>query len=333
MSRPTRQQVHPIDQMLTNLAIGFSNAPGSNFARKIFPVVPVVDQSGKYPIFSKDDILRDDAKRRAPGTAAMETGYDLSSGSYFCEEWALAHKLPIEIRRNMQGALDGDKAAVKLLASKMLIREDMLWIDAFFKAGVWTTDLAGVSGSPSAGEFKQFDASGSDPVGVIRTAIRTMGPLIGRKPNVLVMGPLVWDALQDHADLLARLGSNGNQIVGADLLKVLFGLEEVYVAESIRNTAAQGATFSGSYNMGKHMLLAYRAPTPPSSIMDLEPTAGAIMSWAEMDGMASAAASGAPTIETWWDDTVRSDYYRARSHMDMKVLCPDAGYFFEDAVS
>lgn len=323
---PTRQMVHPVDMILTNMSVGYMQDPRSHFARQIFPIVPVSDQSGKYQVFDKAAWLRDEAKRRAPGTLAADGGYTLSTGSYLCEEWAYRHKLPDEIRRNFQSPVSADLSAVKHVSEKLLIREDSQFASTFMGTGIWGTDFTGVSSSPSTNQFLQWDQSSSTPITDMRTGIRTVQKAIGRKPNVALIGPLVWDVLVDHSTVKSRIATSQTQIVTEQLIAALLGLDRVIVGESIYNSAAEGQTASMSHQLGKSVLLAYVTSAPS---MD-EPSAGYIFSWSEFDGVSAANAAA---IRTYRQDDIKSDWYEGNSFFDMRVTASDAGYYLTSCIA
>ena len=74
MPEPTGSDLH-IDTFLSNLSIGFLNAPSAYIADLVFPVVPTNKQSDKYAIYNKYDWFRDEARKRAPLTEGSGGGW------------------------------------------------------------------------------------------------------------------------------------------------------------------------------------------------------------------------------------------------------------------
>ena len=68
-----------VDSALTNLAVAYFQNPKKFIANKVAPIVPVAKASGKFFVHSKADLMRDEAKRRAPGQRFARTGAALRS--------------------------------------------------------------------------------------------------------------------------------------------------------------------------------------------------------------------------------------------------------------
>jgi hypothetical protein len=97
----------------------------------------------------------------------------------------------------------------------------------------------------------------------------------------MVIGPYVYKALRNHADVLDRIKyTQGPAIPTPNLLAQLFDVDKVLIAQAVKNTAAKGATESTDFIYGKHALLAYAAPSPGLK----QPTAGYIMAWTGLEG-------------------------------------------------
>ena len=72
MPQPTSSQVW-VDQLLTNVSVQYTN--GEYIADRLFPMLPVLKQSGIVPVVNQSAFFRNDAKLRAPGTKSVGTGY------------------------------------------------------------------------------------------------------------------------------------------------------------------------------------------------------------------------------------------------------------------
>lgn len=333
MANPTHSDLH-VQAALTNLSIAFSNEDNNSVFDKVFPTVPVTKQADKYFVYDREDWLRTDAKRRAPGAEIAIGGYNLSEDSYFAERYGLGMDIDDPSRANADPAvsdLDGD--AVAFLTEDLRIRMEKDWAAKYFVTGVWTgasstTDMTGVAAAPStATEFLQWNDDASTPIQDIRGEITSVAKRTGRKPNSLTLGVEVWTVLEDHPDLLDRIKFTEKGIVTTDLLASLLGLSNVWVGNMTENTAAEGGTASFSYQIGKSALLAYVAPNPGLRM----PSAGYTFAWTGMAGSPSGGRGA--RIKRYRLERNESDRIEAEIWKDFKVVSAPLGAFFTAAVA
>lgn len=326
MPNPVFQSVH-LDVPLTNLSIAYAQDAEQFIADKVFPMVPVEKQSDKYFTYDKGDLLRIEAKIRAPGTESEGGGYRVSSDRYSCERYALHKDIDDPTRKNSDSMLDPDADATEYLTQNLLMLRDQLWADRFFQAGgVWSTDYAGVAAAPGAGQFLRWSVPGSTPVQDIRRGRRDINGLTGYWPNKLVLGRTVFDTLLDHADLIDRIKyttkATGQSV--EDIMAELFQVEEVLIADAIRNTGVEGQAFVGTRIFGAGALLAYAAPAPSLR----RPSAGYTFSWSEFD----LVKRGGAAMKKFRMEQIESDRVEGQMSFDFKVTGQDLGAFFATAV-
>ena len=102
MAMPTLHDVH-IDGPLSNVSIAYRNE--TYLADQVFPILPVTKKSDKYFVFGREAWFRNVAAERAPGDAAKEIDYGITTASYNCVVKALAHVVPDEVRMNADSPL------------------------------------------------------------------------------------------------------------------------------------------------------------------------------------------------------------------------------------
>ena len=154
---------------------------------------------------------------------------------------------------------------------KGLIKRERLWVDSFFKGGVWTFDIDGGAATstsfsptvPANNDLQHWSDSASTPIEDIRLIKRYVLESTGFMPNTLVLGRPVFDALLDHSDIVGRLDrgqTTGPVVVMRDNLAALFELEQVLVMDAIHNTAAEGATASAFVHRRQARAAVLRGP-------------------------------------------------------------------------
>jgi hypothetical protein len=322
---PKMQDAH-IDRALTNISVSYLQDASAFIADKVFRIVPVKRQSDVFYQYSKADFMRDEAQVRGAGTESAGGDYGVEAQEpYYCRKHAFHKDVTEEERANYDEPLDADKDATDFVSQKMLIRREMQWASAFFKAGVWGREI---SGAEAAGEnaVVKWDLATSNPIKDITEAGVKMASETGYKPNTLVLSPFAFNALKNHEDILDRIKYTQKGIVTADLLATLFEVDHVYVAWSVVNSAAKGAAADVDFIMGKHALLCYSNPNPGLR----KPSAGYIFAWTGLEG---AGAYGNRIVRLPMDLLgLGTERIEGEMAFDIKKVCGDLGVFFKDIV-
>jgi len=326
MPQPTRGMVH-IDRALTNISVAYAQSAEMFVADRVFPIVNVQKQSDLYFKYAKEDWLRDEARMRAPGTESAGGMYEIETAEYFCKKYAFHRNITEEDRVNQDQPLNVDQDSVQFITQKLLLKRENLWANQFFTDGVWGTDMVGVDSSPTSGQFLRWDEDGSEPIEDISKGKMHMASLTGFKPNTLVLGAEVYEALRNHDDILSRIVFTQRGIVTADILSALFDVERVVVGWAIQNEANKGASEDTDFLLGKHALLAY---SPPSAGLK-QPAAGYVFAWT---GLMGAAAYGNRILRIPMPQLgMGTERIEGEMAFDLKVVSDDLGYFFQNAVS
>lgn len=323
---PTKGEAH-IDRALTNMSVAYMQEEKAFIADKVFPKIPVQKQSDVYFVYNKGDFFRDEARVRSGASESVGGEYGIESADpYHCRVHAFHKDVTDQERANMDDPLDADKDATDFVTQKMMIRRETQWAEKYFKPGIWTTEIAGVDTTPTAGQVLQFNKPASDPIRVVSDEIVKMASQTGYRPNTLVMTPAVFYALKNHEDILDRIKYTQKGIVTEDLLATLFEVDNIYVSWAVVNTANQGADDKINFVMGKHMLLAYVNPRPALK----KPSAGYLFTWT---GLKGAEAFGNRIVRLPMDLLgLGTERIEGEIAFDAKVIAQDLGVFFKDIV-
>lgn len=327
MPQPTLTDVH-VDALLTNLSVAYMQNAGIFIATKVFPVVPVEKKSDKYYVYTKNDWFRDEAQRRSDTQESAGSGYTLGTDSYSCDVWAIHKDIGDQMRSNADAQINPDRDATEFVTSRMLLRMERQWAADFFTTGVWNggTDLTGVASGPTANQFIQWnDDTSSDPIGDIEKGKRSILISTGFMPNTLILGYDVFIELQSHPDIVDRYKYTSSQVVTADLLGKLFGVDRVLVTSSVYATNKEGETAAYSFVHGKAALLCYVAPNPGM----LAPSAGYTFLWRGV----SAGLNQPVSIRRFRIEPKRCDRIEGEVAFDNKIVGADLGIFYTSAVA
>lgn len=315
MSLPTGNDVQQVDQVLTNMLVGFMQSDARFVADRVFPGVQVDEDSGTYYIFDQKYWTSDEMKPRAYGQEYPRAGFGTSTATYTTEQYALSKPIADEEEANNQIPMSLEAAAIRYLGMKNLLRKERMFAADFMKTGVWGTDNTSAT--------KWSDYAASDPVGDVKTAKRAISQTIGMSPNVFVIGEIVDDRLQNHPDIIDRIkhtqiatAQNVNQALASVL-----GVDEILVGKAIYNTANEGQTASHSPIIDDDALLLYRTANPSK----LEPSAGYTFYWLPGGGLGGIL----PIVR---EDAKDSNLIKTKLQIDQKAVTTSSGYFFSDVV-
>jgi hypothetical protein len=323
MSQPTVNRVH-IDAPLTNLSIAYMQSVNDFIALKVFPMVPVTKASDKYYVFPKDAWYRDEAKERAIGTKAARGGFELSTDNYSCTEYAFAYELFDRIRQNADSVLNLERNAINLVTRKGLIKLERLFANTFFKPGVWGTDIAG-NASPAANQthFWDNDSNGT-PIKDVDAGKAKVLKTTGFEPNTMIIGLEVFNGLKESAIMTDKIKYTQRGVVTAEIMAQVFGVERLFVAKSIVNTAKEGQSAAMNFNFGKAAWIGYVNPEPAPEM----PSAG----YTFADTNVSEGMGKEVGVRQYREEDIRADIYEMELSVDMKTVGADLGYFFDGIV-
>lgn len=325
MPQPDINSVH-IDAILTNISVAYMQNPANYIADKVFPIIPVDKKSDKYFIYDKNDWLRDEAQRRAPGTESAGGGYSLSTDTYSCDKWALHKDVDDDTKANADSPLDSFRDATNWVTSRLRIRREKQFVSDFITTGVWGTDLAGVSGTPGASQFKQWsDYSASDPITDIEDWKSDILSVTGLEANTLILGYEVMKKLKNHPDLVDRIKYTDSRTITEDMIASMFGIERVMVAKSVVATNKEGATGAYGFTVGKSALLLHVAPEPGLQVA----SAGYTFAWKGVSGGMGETVG----IKNFRMEEIASDRIEGEIAFDNKVVGADLGIYAATVVA
>lgn len=328
MSQPTQGDVH-VNRPLTNISIAYMQDQTNFIADRVFPNIPVSERSDLYYTYDRGYFNRDEMKERAPGTEASGSGYAVEPDTpYYCKRYSFKHDIPDERRANADTPIQPDREATQLVTYKALIRRERLWTSKFFGPTIWSNNKVGHATTASATQAIFWNLDNSTPIEDVRAAMTTVLEETGFLPNTLVLGRQVYDALQDHPDIVDRIKygqtAPGAAVVDTSELSALFKIPRILVSQAIFNSAKEGQTNNHSFIGGKHALLVYSAPTPGL----MTPSGGYTFSWT---GLLGSQAQG-QRIRRFRMDNIDSDRVEIDMSFDQKLIGADLGFSFNSIV-
>lgn len=319
---------------LTNLSMAFFANPADFVATRIFPICPVAQSSSYYYTFSKADLARDNVQRKPAFGKVQPAVMGQTDNTYKCEVdqvivgidqiGALDYQ-----RAHAPGVADPRRAKVRFASEQMLLHQDILFANSFFKAGVWANEWSGVAdgASDEAKSFLKFTDANFDPVAFFDARKKEIKLSGRRTPNKLCLGIDAFNALKNHGDIIERVkytgGTQKPAIVNEKVLAELFGIEEVLVMEATYNAAGIGGEDMDFICDPAGALLCYTTNAPAID----EPSAGYIFTW-DMLGNGQHVAFD----QYEGEKGTHSEFIEGLMSSDMKKTCDDLAIYFKACV-
>lgn len=327
-SGPNQNEVY-IQPELTTISTGFM-ADGQTFAHaNFFPSVQVEKERGSYPVFPPGAFFRDEMKKRADNARSAGGGFDVQHQPYDTNVWAWHTLLGNQVRRNT--STDLDFAATELCSNKAMINREVQWMNAYFKAGVWSTDLTFAAGSGDPNLLAWTDAA-AKPIAQLKKILRdAKKKCAGGKYrfNKVLFSEDAWDAFCEHPNVLARINNGqtpgGPAEITEQMVASWLRVGQIIVGDAIYTTSADGnpdETFDTIIPSGS-ILLAYAAPKPGL----LQPSAGYTFNWLDPDG--GGSGDFGQSMAKWYDRDTKSWKYEIEQSYGMGVVSQDLAVFVQ----
>lgn len=314
MTLPSINDVQAVEPILTNMLIGYQQDDTRFVAGRVFPAVPVDQDSGTYYTIDKTYFFRDELEQRAPGAEFARIDWGLGTATYKTLQWAVDIALADEVRANSQVPMDLEQINLRLLAQRSMIRKEVAWATDFMTTSVWATD------DTTADDWD--DNMAGDPVDDVLTASRTISNNSGFDPNTMVLGYIVHQAIVNHPDILDRLkytqAATMSTIEAA--LAAIFGKSQYIVGKATYSNTNESAAFSATAIIDDDCLVCYVDPS--AGIFGA--TAGKTFTW--------APGGGAGSIYSHYDNDRHASIIQHKEQWDQKVVATDLGYFFSNIV-
>lgn len=250
----SNSQVRVLDPILTTIVQGYSNPEFIGSA--LFPVVPVDKSGGKIISFGKESFQASDTLR-APGGATKRIDVGYLGLPYALENHGLEALVPIEHLREAQvPGIDLAGISIKLTQDKHLLNLEIQQATLARNATAYDANhklaLAGVS---------KWSDPASKPLIDVNAAKEAIRATSGRYPNTLVMGALVFAALQANTSITSRFQYTTSASITTAMLANYFGVDKVIVGAAV--SANDAGAFSDIW--GNDVVLAF-VPTSISSV-------------------------------------------------------------------
>jgi len=249
-----KHNVHPVNPLLTQFAIQYSQEQEGFIAGKVFPELPAPSgESGTYYTFtsSKDFFTLPDKTVRAPGTAYGRGNLGVGTATYQTVQDGWEIPVDDRVQANALPPFDPKRTAAESAAQVVMLRREKTIIDAITNATTFA------SYTTALGVNDRYDNDNSEPVKLMDTWKEVIRGNIGRNPNTYVMAYDAWLKLKEHPSIQARIKTTVDTVVTLDLVAKLFGLDRILLSFAKYNSSEEGQTVSLADMMSKKAFLGY----------------------------------------------------------------------------
>jgi len=251
MPQMTPAQARVIDPILTTAAQGYRNPDfvGDN----LFPPVPVDQRGGKIITFGREDFELYSTVR-VPGAATKRVQFGYLGSPFALEDHSLEGVVPIEISQDAAAVpgINLGNQAVRRTQNIIALRKEKAQADlATTAANYAASNKVTLAGTDQWSNYTDLVAS--NPSGDIETAKEAIRAKIGKRPNTVVLGPLVWASLKYHPNMLDRIKYTSRDSISLEMVANLWEVKRVIVGDAVYMTQAGVQTDI----WGKFVVLAY----------------------------------------------------------------------------
>ena len=280
-------------------------------ALRVLPVFEAAKASGNFGKIPLEQLLQNRDVERAPGTGYARGKFTFQPDTYATVDRGAEEPVDDNEAELYRDYFDAEQMAANRARDAVLLAQEKRAATLLFNATTWTGSSLTTA---ITNEWDDYD--NATPIADVEAACRKVWTGSGLWPNALILNRLVFRNLRLCAEIIDRITSMGAgspakpSDITAQMLAQCFDLEEVVIAGGSKNSAAEGQTASVAQIWSNEYAMVARV----ARTNDLrEPCVGRTFHWSD-DGSEIGAV-----METYRDETVRSDIVRARHQVGEKV--------------
>jgi hypothetical protein len=291
--------------------------------QRVLPVFEVAKASGNYGVIPLKQLLQQRETKHSPGAGYSRGSFTFEPATYACEEHGAEESVSDVESVMYREYFDAEQVAAMRAYDAVLRNAEMRAAALLFDATTFASQLTTIS-------IEWDKPATAVPIGNVETAVRAVWARTGLWPNALIVNRTVFRNLRLVDQIVERIQSlgAGSRALPTDInvamLAAVFDLDEVIVAGSPKNAAKEGQTASISSIWSNEYAMVARI----ASTNDIrEPGIGRTFHWGE-DG---SQVGG--TIESYRDETIRSDVVRVRHMVDEKLIYVAAAQLLDNVTT
>jgi len=301
-----------INRALSNISVQYKN--DEYIFGKVLKDIPVLNESDKYWVYNADYTLPETI--RANGTPANMVTWSASTSTYRVDEHALKDVVTERDRDNTETPLSMDKDTVEFLTDKIMLRQEYEAHKLLFTTTTFSNNTTFVS----ATSWRNATTTCANPIVSVLSATGKIIKSSGKRPNTMVMGWEVLEALKNNSLVYGRIQYVERAIITEEILQAVFDVQSIYVGTAVLDTSKEGVHTSTSQGFlwEDDTLVAYFAPNVSRKMV----TAAANF---------RVKKKGLPyRVKKWYEEDIEGTYIEVQTMCKPKAIATATGYLFKD---
>lgn len=277
-------------------------------AHRVLPVHNVGSASGPYGKIPLEQLLQNPDTKRAPGSGYQRGQFTFTTDSFACQEHGWEEPVDDRNKALYASYFDHELISTRRAYDAVLRNAEKRAAALLFNASTFTSQTTNVT-------HEWDDATNAVPIDNINTAVLAIYNRTGVWPNALIINRKVFrnlircDQIVDQSKSQGFMDVRPGKINETQLAAAL-NIERIIVADTAKNTADVGASASISPIWSDEYAMVARVSD------DMDPLTPCVGRTFHYTGDGSSVDG---TVETYRDETVRSDIVRVRHDVDEKI--------------
>jgi len=289
---------------------------------RVAPILGVATQSGTFGKIPIEQLIKTGDVNRAPGAGYSRGEWTFTTDSFATKEYGWEEPVDDREARMYADYFNAELVAAERARHNVMLEAEKRIAALIFNATTWTGSTL-----TTAITNEWDDYTNAVPLDDVEAAVRRVYANSGLWPNALVINRKVFRNLRNCDQVVERIQSAGAgfptrpaDITVAQLAQC-FDLPFIIVAGGTKDSALEGQSASlGPVWSDEYAMVCRIAETQDVR----EPCIARAFHWSE-DG---SQAGG--TIESYRDETVRSDIIRVRHDVQEKVMYTEMGHLLSN---
>lgn len=249
MARPSYSNLHPVDQILTNIVAEAIPSDSQLIAGRVMEQVDVPERSGTLLVEETRSFMGapEADSRRAPGASRQSlSSFNRSSLTFKAEIHSFEDSIAMEDIEDSQYPGSEEERSARKVRRALLLAQEKRCADLLFSTSEFTNNT-----TPGT----KFDAAGAEPLSFLHEQLDVLRAANhGIVADTMVLGYDVFRALARNPEIRSFVGdssagiASGNRILANDavieVLRSVLNIPNVFVGSARRETAIPGATSS-----------------------------------------------------------------------------------------
>jgi hypothetical protein len=295
-------------------------------AQRVAPVINVASQAGSFGKIPVEQLLQTRTTNRAPGSGYARGNWQFGTATYACEEHGAEEPIDDREAKMYANYFDAEQISAAR-AYDAVLRNAEIRMAALIFSATWSGGGATLT-TGIADEWDDY--SNAIPITDVEAAVRKVWSNSGMWPNALIINRHVFRNLRQCEQVIERINSEGAGFAtrAADVtpaqLAAVFDLDYIIVNGGAKNTAKEGqnVVFDKLWSDEYAMVCRVATTSDPR-----EPCIARTFHWAE-DG-----SSIGGTVESYREESKRSDIIRVRHDVDEIVMYTEMGHLLSNVTT